>query len=165
MTEMSRRRAHPKSLPLSDCGDGDDPELDLMVFGNRIKAKRSELVEKYNLGGLPDDHIITIAQKEIAADQRLAEAKEAADQRLLNAQAPSAPAQGDGAPVDQRGEPDAPDADSERGSKDPPGRSRPAFVRRRSPSPAAGIRASERSTPLKAGPLVFPKMPWWTTKA
>ena len=32
--------------------------------------------------GFPDERIISVAQKEIAADQRLREAKEAVDQRL-----------------------------------------------------------------------------------
>ena len=30
---------------------GDDPELELLVFGNRLKRKRSELVELYDLAG------------------------------------------------------------------------------------------------------------------
>ena len=52
-------------------GADDDPELSLTVFGNRLKRKRSELIEVYDLGGLDDDRIITVAQKEMAADQRL----------------------------------------------------------------------------------------------
>ena len=40
----------------------DDPELDLLVFGKRLKRKRSELIEAFDLGGLPDARIITIAQ-------------------------------------------------------------------------------------------------------
>ena len=60
----------------------EDPELTLTVFGNRLKRKRSELISAYDLEGLDDDRIIKVAQKEIAADQRLAEAKEAVDQRL-----------------------------------------------------------------------------------
>jgi hypothetical protein len=59
----------------------DDPELDLLVFGKRLKRKRSELIEAFDLGGLPDERIIKLAQKEMAADQRLAEAKEVANQR------------------------------------------------------------------------------------
>jgi hypothetical protein len=59
----------------------DDPELELLVFGNRHKLKRSELVKTYDLGGLSDERIISVAQKEMAADQRLREAKEAADQQ------------------------------------------------------------------------------------
>jgi hypothetical protein len=58
----------------------DDPELDLLVFGKRLKRKRSELIEAFDLGGLPDERIIKLA-KEMAADQRLAEAKEVANQR------------------------------------------------------------------------------------
>lgn len=54
---------------------GTDPELTLTVFGNRLKRKRSELVEKYDLAGLDDERIIKLAQKELAADQRLAEAR------------------------------------------------------------------------------------------
>jgi hypothetical protein len=59
----------------------DDPELDLLVFGKRLKRKRSELIEAFDLGHLPDERIIKLAQKEMAADQRLAEAKEVANQR------------------------------------------------------------------------------------
>jgi hypothetical protein len=47
-----------------------------------LKNKRSELVEKFHLEGFPDDRIISVAQKEFAADQRLREAKEAVDQRF-----------------------------------------------------------------------------------
>jgi hypothetical protein len=58
------------------------------VFGNRITAKRSDLVKKYNLVGFPDDRIIAIAQRELAADQRLAEAKEVLEhQRPSNVEA------------------------------------------------------------------------------
>jgi hypothetical protein len=52
------------------------PELELLVYAKRIKRKRSELVEAYDLGGLENDRIIKVAQKEKAADQRLAEATE-----------------------------------------------------------------------------------------
>lgn len=52
------------------------------MFGNRLKRKRSKLVDAYNLEGLPDHAIVSIAQKQMAADQRLARVKEreAADQ-------------------------------------------------------------------------------------
>jgi hypothetical protein len=50
--------------------------LTLLVFGNRIRAKRSELIQKYDLEGLPDERIISIAQTEQLANQQLAEAKE-----------------------------------------------------------------------------------------
>lgn len=62
-----------------DSGADDDPELTLVVFGNRLKKKRFELIAAHDLDGLPDDVIIPAAQKEMAADQRLREAKEAAD--------------------------------------------------------------------------------------
>jgi hypothetical protein len=55
---------------------GEDPELTLLVFGNRIRAKRSELIEKYDLAGLSDGCIISIAPPEQLANQQLAEAKE-----------------------------------------------------------------------------------------
>lgn len=53
-----------------------------MVYGNRQKFKRSELIEAYDLDGLSNGRIISVAQKEMAADQRLAETKEAVNQRL-----------------------------------------------------------------------------------
>jgi hypothetical protein len=33
----------------------DDPELTLVVYGERFKVKRSQLVDTYDLGGLPDE--------------------------------------------------------------------------------------------------------------
>jgi len=45
----------------------DDPELELCVFGKRLKRKRSELIEAFDLGGLPDERIIKLAQKEMVA--------------------------------------------------------------------------------------------------
>lgn len=53
-----------------------------MVYGTRQKSKRFELVEAYHLEGLSDENIISIAQKRMAADQQLAEAKAVANQRL-----------------------------------------------------------------------------------
>ena len=41
-----------------------------------MKRKRFELIEAFDLEGLDDERIIGIAQKEMAADQRLREAKE-----------------------------------------------------------------------------------------
>jgi hypothetical protein len=61
---------------------GGKPELTHTVFGNRQKMKRSALVEAYDLDGLSNERIISVAQKEMAADQRPAEAKEAVDQRF-----------------------------------------------------------------------------------
>ena len=91
---------------------GDDPELELLVFGNRLKRKRSELIELYDLDGFDDQRIIKVAQKEIAADQRLREAKEAADQRLTEAnRVQSAGEGGEGDPADQLGDPRPDDAD------------------------------------------------------
>jgi hypothetical protein len=70
----------------------DDPELELLVYGNRIKRKRSELIEAYQLEGLENDRIIKVAQKEKAADQRLAEATEMSKPAsLLSQQATPAP--------------------------------------------------------------------------
>ena len=53
-----------------------------MAFRNRQKFKRSELIDAYDIGGFDNGRIINIAQKEMAADQRLAETKEAVNQRL-----------------------------------------------------------------------------------
>ena len=66
---------HPRPFCLR--GAPDNPELTLTVFGNRLKRKRSELIAAYDLAGLDDERIISVAQKEMAADQRPAEAKEA----------------------------------------------------------------------------------------
>ena len=60
----------------SQSEDGEDPELTLLIFGNRILAKRSELIERFDLDGLPDGCIISIAPTEQLANQQLAEAKE-----------------------------------------------------------------------------------------
>ena len=54
----------------------------MMAFGNRQKFKRSELIDAYDLEGFDNGRIINIAQKAMAADQRLAETKEAVNQRL-----------------------------------------------------------------------------------
>ena len=71
------RHRRPGQPGLSAEGEGDeDRELTLSVFGNRLKRRRSKLIEAYNLGGLPDHAIVTIAQKQMAADQRLARVKE-----------------------------------------------------------------------------------------
>ena len=70
-------------------------------------------MEKFNLGGFPDERIISIAQKEMAADQRLREAKEAVDQRLPESQDRRSGA-GDvnpDQPTDQSDEPRPDDAD------------------------------------------------------
>jgi hypothetical protein len=74
MSGINAIEASP-GLPVSE--PGDDPELELLVYGNRHKLKRSELVKAYDLAGLSDERIISVAQKEMAADQRPAEAKEA----------------------------------------------------------------------------------------
>jgi len=92
-------------------GRQDDPELDLLVFGNRHKIKRSKLIETFDLEGLSNERIISVAQKEMAADQRLAEAKEAENHRP-KAGAPDAPAHDARPdPTDQTGETSGPDAD------------------------------------------------------
>jgi len=90
----------------------DDPELTLLVYGKREKFKRSELISAYQLDGLPDDAIIRVAQKEKAADQRLAQAKQAEHQHPVHADSPSdADAQGSQRPTDQLGDTNGPDAD------------------------------------------------------
>ena len=61
---------------------GNDPEMELLVYGNRLKRKRSELFSDFKLEGYSDERIIRIAQREMAADERLREAKEAVHQRL-----------------------------------------------------------------------------------
>ena len=107
-----RRPGHPG---LSAEGEGDeDSELTLTVFGNRLKRKRSELVEAYNLEGLPDHAIVSIAQKQMAADQRLARVKEREAENPPHGSLPGAseaPAPGASPePIDQSargGEPDA----------------------------------------------------------
>lgn len=100
------RAAIPEVTPRDD-----DQELTLTVYGERLKRKRSELIEAYQLEGLSDEHIIRVAQKEIAADQRLREAKEAADQRLAGSHRPSTLGdEGDGDLTDQSGEPRPDDA-------------------------------------------------------
>ena len=63
----------PEGAAPSDSGD---PELELLVYGERYKLPRSKLVDAYNLEGLPDHAIVSIAQKQMAADQRLARVKE-----------------------------------------------------------------------------------------
>ena len=100
----------------------DDPELQLTVFGKRQKFKRSELISAYDLEGLSDDAIIRVAQKEKAADQRLAEAKEAEHQRPSKADSPSqADAQGQPTrPTDQLGATEGPDANELRPDRSPP---------------------------------------------
>jgi hypothetical protein len=76
MRVTTTRPRYRRSGPGEAAEAADDPELDFLVFGKRIKRKRSELIEAYDLDGLDDDRIIKVAQKEKAADQRLAEAIE-----------------------------------------------------------------------------------------
>ena len=69
----------PEGAAPSDSGPraaGEDPELELMVYGERYKITRSKLVDTYNLEGLPNHVIVSVAQKQMAADQRLARVKE-----------------------------------------------------------------------------------------
>jgi len=80
------------------------------VFGKPLKRNRSELVEAFDLGHLPNERIISIAQREMAADQRLAEAKEVANQRP-SSPSPTSAAQGDDPPANQPGAAPSPDAD------------------------------------------------------
>ena len=68
--------SEPAPEPEPDPEPQDDPELELLVYGERYKITRSQLVDAYNLDGLPDHAIVSIAQKQMAADQRLAHVKE-----------------------------------------------------------------------------------------
>jgi len=79
---MSGINAIEASPGLSDSEAGEDKELELLVYGNRHKLKRSKLIEAFDLEGPSDERIISVALKEMAADQRPAEAKEAVHQRL-----------------------------------------------------------------------------------
>ena len=120
----------------------DDPELDLLVFGKRLKRKRSELVEAFDLGHLPDERIIKLAQKEMAADQRLAEAKEVANQRP-SSPSPTSAAQGDDRPANQRRGSEPGRRRTEARPIPSPGPTRPG---RRSPQYAARITSATQRT-------------------
>ena len=54
--------------------EDDDPELELLVYENVIRRKRSGLIEAYDLEAFDNGRIINIAQKQMAADQRPAKA-------------------------------------------------------------------------------------------
>jgi len=83
-----------------------------LVYGTRQKSKRFELVEAYHLEGLSDENIISIAQKRMAADQQLAEAKAVANQRLAGTDDQrSASEVGDGDLTDQSDLPRPDDAE------------------------------------------------------
>lgn len=116
--------ATPQPAPAAD---GDDPDLTLVVFGERLKRKRSELISAYDLEGLPDDVIIRAAQKEMAADQRLREAKEVADQRLAGSQTRRSGAGdvGDDEAVDQPPEPELDAANGLPADRPPQGQHQP----------------------------------------
>jgi hypothetical protein len=91
-----------ETAPAAPQASAEDPELELLVFGNRHKIKRSELIQRYDLEGLDNVGIINAAQKHMAADQRLAEAKQAADQRLTETEAQRSAGEGaDGRETDQ----------------------------------------------------------------
>ena len=90
----------------------DDPDLELHVYGERKKFKRSELVARFQMEGFPDDAIVRVAQKELAADQRLAEAKGIADQLGRQAGAPTGAApSSEGQPAHQPHDPGSPRQD------------------------------------------------------
>jgi hypothetical protein len=117
---------HSGRPPAGTSQPEDNPESELLIFGNRLKRKRSELVKNFDLEGLSDERIISVAQKEMAADQRLREAKDAADQRAAEADRFSGVGEGgEGKPADQSSEPRPDDADG-LGDKaiPPPGQTR-----------------------------------------
>jgi hypothetical protein len=127
----------------------DDPELELLVYGNVIRRKRSELIEAYDLDGFDNGRIINIAQKQMAADQRLAEAKEAADQRLHGTQSTASRA-GEGShdePTDQSDEPRPDDADGLAPERDPLMRPDQASTRRSSTTSSSGSSSAMRRRP------------------
>jgi hypothetical protein len=101
-----------ETAPAAPQASAEDPELELLVFGNRHNIKRSELIQRYDLEGLDNAGIINAAQKHMAADQRLAEAKQAADQRLTETEAQRSAGEGaDGRETDQLSAPRPADAD------------------------------------------------------
>ena len=123
----------PEGAAPSDSGQqpaGDDPELELLVYGERFKIKRSKLVDAYNLEGLPDHVIVSIAQKHMAADQRLARVKEREAANPPHGSEPEhseAPAPGAPEPTNPSARAYAPEADG----LDPglsPGRAKPALI-------------------------------------
>lgn len=76
--ELQDPDARPVAGPSASAAPiADDPELELIVFGERYKAKKSELAKRYNISGADDATIIRIAQKELAADQRLSQTRTA----------------------------------------------------------------------------------------
>ena len=99
------------------------------MFGNRLKRKRSERVEAYNLEGLPDHAIVSIAQKQMAADQRLARVKEREAENPPHGSEPGAseaPAPGASPePIDQSARGSEPDADGFVTDRSPDGPNQP----------------------------------------
>ncbi|MGH6791586.1 MAG: hypothetical protein ACRECF_02470, partial [Methyloceanibacter sp.] len=106
----------------------EDPELDLMVHGERFKIKRSELIEAYSLEGCPDHVIVSVAQKQMAADQRLARVKEREAENPPHGSRPGhseAPAPGAPEPTNQSARADVPDADGLDPALSPGGQDQP----------------------------------------
>lgn len=92
----------------------EEPEADkiltLVVHGERQHFKRSDLIDAFDLGGIPDDAIIRIAQKEIAADQRLRKVKERENQSLPDPERPTRAADD---PLDPENPPATADANAD----------------------------------------------------
>jgi hypothetical protein len=134
--QIQREEAEAAAAPPDDGGDNDvepegrsqtglsasedDPELELLVYGDVVKAKRSELVKAYQLDGLPDAAIISIAQKHKAADQRLREAKDVSDQRQPKPDAVQSAAEGHDHPENPPGGTEGANADGLQSDGSPP---------------------------------------------
>ena len=94
------------------------------------KSSAPKLVDAYNLEGLPDHVIVSIAQKHMAADQRLARVKEREAANPPHGSEPEhseAPAPGAPEPTNPSARAYAPEADG----LDPglsPGRAKPALI-------------------------------------
>jgi hypothetical protein len=136
-------RAERDAGPQEDDGEGEpaeapaeepvtepknDPELELQVYGERYKIRRSKLIEEFNLEGLPDHVIVSVAQKEMAADQRLARVKEREAENPPHGSEPGrteAPAPG--APLADKptARADEPDADGFESDRSPDGQNQP----------------------------------------
>lgn len=73
------QQARPQTGPsdFQEPGVDGDTELELVVYGERYKARKSELAKRYDIAGADDATIIRIAQKELAADRRLESSRNA----------------------------------------------------------------------------------------
>lgn len=99
-----------------------------MVHGERFKIKRSELIEAYSLEGCPDHVIVSVAQKHMAADQRLARVKEREAENPPHGSEPGAseaPAPGAPEPTNPSARAYAPEADGLDPDRSPDGQNQP----------------------------------------